>query len=67
MIKIELNGETHQVPTSQSLAQFLEQLELPDSLFAVAINREIVPRSQWPNRLLQTADHIEIVQAVGGG
>ncbi len=34
---------------------------------AVEVNREIVPKSEHARREIRDGDHIEIVQALGGG
>jgi sulfur carrier protein len=34
---------------------------------AVAVNREVVPRSAFPARRLVPGDRVEILEAVGGG
>jgi sulfur carrier protein len=42
-------------------------LSLAGKAVAVAINREIVPRSAWSQRQLQPADRVDGVRAIGGG
>lgn len=34
---------------------------------AVAINGQIVPRSEWPDRVLSPDDRVEVLHAIGGG
>jgi sulfur carrier protein len=34
---------------------------------AVAVNDEVVPRTQWPSRRLKPGDTVEIVRATQGG
>jgi len=38
----------------------------PDRV-AIELNREIVPREQWPETPLHDGDRLEIVHFVGGG
>jgi sulfur carrier protein len=38
----------------------------PDRV-AAELNREIVPRSDWPHTQLSDGDRLEIVHFVGGG
>jgi sulfur carrier protein len=40
---------------------------LPKQGLAVAVNREVVPRGQWPLRILCAGDKVDIVRAIGGG
>ncbi|MRW91759.1 sulfur carrier protein ThiS [Duganella sp. FT80W] len=67
MIEIELNGAPHRVPARQSLDQLIAALELSGQALALAVNRQVVPRQQWPERLLQARDKVDIVRAIGGG
>ncbi len=34
---------------------------------AVAVDAEVVPRSQWEHRRLREGDHVEVVTAIQGG
>ncbi|MES2162111.1 MAG: sulfur carrier protein ThiS [Pseudomonadota bacterium] len=67
MIDIELNGAPYQVPPRQTLAQLIEALSLTGQALALAVNRAVVPRQQWPQRELQPQDQVDIVRAIGGG
>jgi sulfur carrier protein len=66
-MKIVLNGESREVPATTSLAQLLEQSGYGARRVAVEVNRQIVPRSRHAAHGLAEGDHIEIVQAIGGG
>ena len=66
-IAIELNGAPHQVPPQQTLDQLVEALSLGGQTLALAVNRAVVPRQQWPQRELQPRDQVDIVRAIGGG
>ncbi|HEX2604093.1 MAG TPA: sulfur carrier protein ThiS [Oxalicibacterium sp.] len=65
--EIELNGAPHQVPDGHKVEDLIDALALTGKAVAVAINREIVPRSAWPQRQLQPADRVDVVRAIGGG
>ncbi|MET0266040.1 MAG: sulfur carrier protein ThiS [Duganella sp.] len=67
MIEIELNGAPHQVPARQTLAELVDALALGGQALALAVNRSVVPRQQWPQRALQARDKVDIVRAIGGG
>ncbi|SHN42784.1 sulfur carrier protein ThiS [Duganella sacchari] len=67
MIEIELNGAPHLVPAQHSLHQLIDALNLTGQALALAVNRNVVPRQQWPERLLQAQDKVDIVRAIGGG
>ncbi|MGM0594452.1 MAG: sulfur carrier protein ThiS [Pseudomonadota bacterium] len=66
-MNILLNGEARQVPDNCSAAQLVEQLELTGKRIAMEVNREIVPRSDYPHHTLSEGDKVEIVHAIGGG
>jgi sulfur carrier protein len=67
MIEIELNGAPHKVPPQQTLDQLIEALALHGQALALAVNRSVVPRQQWRERVLQEQDKVDIVRAIGGG
>ncbi|MFN3788669.1 sulfur carrier protein ThiS [Massilia sp.] len=67
MLEVELNGAPYQVPAGVSLLDLAGQLGLAEQAVAVAVNREVVPRQQWPQRRLQARDKVDIVRAIGGG
>jgi sulfur carrier protein len=67
MIEIELNGAPHSVPAQHTLHQLVDALALNGQALALAVNRNVVPRQQWPERVLQAQDKVDIVRAIGGG
>ncbi len=67
MVEIELNGSPYLVASGVSLHELAGQLGLGGQAVAVAVNREVVPRPQWPQRNLQARDRVDIVRAIGGG
>jgi sulfur carrier protein len=66
-MEIELNGAAHPIAANQNVQQLVDELQLAGKALAVAINREVVPRSQWVERVLQPSDRVDIVRAIGGG
>jgi thiazole synthase len=66
-VRIQLNGELHQIPEAFNIRQLLEHLELPTELVAVERNKSVVPKSQWEAIALAAEDQIEVVHFVGGG
>ena len=67
MITITLNGELYQIEAEQTLTSLVASLNLSGQAIAVAVNRQIIPRSQWPIQLLQACDIVDVVRAIGGG
>lgn len=66
-IPIRLNGETREVAAGTSIAQLLQLAGFGERRVAVERNGEIVPRSQHATTEVASGDHLEIVQAIGGG
>jgi sulfur carrier protein len=82
-MEIHLNGAPYQLIASQSVQALLTNFYaaqqvtsqttspaaavLPKQGLAVAVNREVVPRGQWPLRILCAGDKVDIVRAIGGG
>lgn len=64
---VSVNGDDQLVPADLSLAALVAQLGLAERRVAVAVNREVVPRSGFASRLLAAGDRVEILEAVGGG
>ena len=64
---IVVNGETTSIPEGATISDLLGQLDLGGRKVAVAINRDVVPRSCYAERVLDPGDRIEILEAVGGG
>ena len=62
-----MNGEAKEIEGNLTLAEFLELLGLELNGLAVAINTEIVRRSDYAATKISENDEIEIVRAVGGG
>ena len=67
MIDIEVNGEPKSVAIWTTLSELIEQLAVPNQAVALAVNRTVVPRQLWRQRVLLAQDKIEIVRAIGGG
>ena len=66
-MQVVVNGEPRTLEENASLDALLEQLGLAPRRVAVEVNRELVPRADYPATRLQEGDSIEIVTFVGGG
>ncbi|WP_423681510.1 sulfur carrier protein ThiS [Undibacterium sp. WLHG33] len=66
-MEIQLNGAPHQIRPAQLLADLIADLSLMDKAIAVAVNRQIIPRSCWADHALQAGDKVDVVRAIGGG
>ncbi len=65
-MNLVINGE-NQTSAAATLSTLVEHLGMKADRVAIELNREIVPREQWPQTELHDGDRLEIVQFVGGG
>ena len=61
-----LNGSPHSIKNNCSIEALIKNLEL-NGKYAIEINQNIIPRSQYNSTKINIGDKIEIVQAIGGG
>ncbi len=66
-LAILVNGEPLSVPEGCTVDRLLDLLDLGRRRLAVAVNRDVVPRSHFGRHELSAEDRIEILEAVGGG
>ena len=68
MIEVHINGQQRILSEGSTIRSLLEELGIADrDGTAVAVNMEVIPRGAHITTPLHAGDHIEIVQAVGGG
>ena len=66
-IKIEVNGDTKLLPPSD-LNSLLRNLKINDTAgLALAINSEVIPKSEWDKHQIKDGDKILLVSATQGG
>ena len=63
---IRVNGETQEF-VAESVEEMLERLSIESRGVAVAIDGEVVRRSEWTEKRIVDGNAIEIVTAVAGG
>ena len=66
-MNIIFNGRPRQIGRQTTLAELLQQLELPPQRVAVEVNLELVPRRLHADTILREGDSLEVVTLVGGG
>lgn len=67
MIDISLNGDRTSAEVATLQALLLARGYKLETAFACAINSTFVPRPQWPERMLENGDRIDIVTPITGG
>lgn len=67
MINITVNNKEHQFKTNLSLEEVLQHAQISANGIAVAINHEVVPKSEWATHQIQDKDAVLIIKATQGG
>lgn len=68
-MNILVNGDPVDVPLGATVADLVESVVPQRSPrgVAVAVNGEVVSRSQWEDASLSEDDRVEVLAAIGGG
>lgn len=68
-MKIRLNGEETEIRLNLNVYELLVALELDpaQSGIAVAVDREVIPKTEWQETELCENSDVEIIRAVQGG
>ncbi len=69
MPRVIVNGEPKELERELTVMELLERINVKyrEVGLAVAVNEEVVPKSEYSTRKLREGDRVEIVQLVGGG
>jgi len=67
LVNLLVNGDPRSVPLDCTVAALIDALGLQTRRIAIAVNREVVPRSAFATHQLAADDRVEILEAVGGG
>ena len=62
-----VNGKPMDLPDGLTIEALLAHLRVPREFTAVALNREVTPRSRYGETVLRAGDRVEIVRPMGGG
>jgi sulfur carrier protein len=67
LVRITVNGQSMDVAEGTSVDALLRELAVARQFTAVAVNREITPKSAYVTTTLSAGDRVEIVKPMGGG
>ena len=67
MINIKVNNTIHQFQAASSLATILNELEIVTNGIAVAVNQNIITKTNWSTQALNEGDEVLIIKATQGG
>ena len=65
-MKIKVNNKEI-VTGASNLLKLSQELELPQTGIAVAVNNRMLPRTEWEQFVLHENDELVIIKAVCGG
>lgn len=66
-MQIRLNGDLLQLAGPCSLEDLLIAQDQLKAGIAVALNQQVIPRSQWANIFLSDHDDVDLFRAIAGG
>ena len=67
LMRITVNGKEHEIAEGTSVEALLAHLGVKREYTAVAVNREVTPKSAYSATRLNAGDKVEIVRPMGGG
>ena len=65
-MRVIVNGELREI-ASRNVDALLGELEYEGTHFAIALNFDVLPRSQWAQTPIKNGDEIEIITPRQGG
>lgn len=66
-MNVNVNEQKLELPEDSSVEQLLLLIDSPLKGSAVAVNQQIINRSQWSEYKLNSGDKISLFQAIAGG
>ena len=66
-MKVLANNKEVEIVPSSTLDQLAVSLQIPERGVAVAVNNQMIPRTEWSKHILQENDHVVIIKAACGG
>jgi sulfur carrier protein len=66
-VSVLLNGERRELAAGTTVAQLVAGLDAPERGTAVALDAEVVPRSQWASTVVPDGAQVEVLTAIQGG
>jgi sulfur carrier protein len=66
-MRITVNGQPMEIADGLSVDALLAHLGVKREYTAVALNREVTPKSAYAATLIREGDRLEIVRPMGGG
>ena len=66
-MKVQVNNKEVEIIPHSTITQLTAQLDLPAQGVAIAVNNQMIPRTDWDQFSLQENDKLVIIKAACGG
>ena len=66
-MNVLINGQQKNIDNNLTVEQLVIDLGYKEKRFALEINGEVIPKSEYSNKIIFENDRLEIISAVGGG
>jgi sulfur carrier protein len=67
-MEVLVNNKLYEMQQGITIAALLQFIQLTsDKGIAVAINSQVIPKTNWQQQVLQSADNVTIIRATQGG
>jgi thiamine biosynthesis protein ThiS len=67
MITVFINGKARQINPLITIGSLVDGYKLPRNGVLVEVNLTALHRTEWPDRVLNHGDRVEIIRVVAGG
>ena len=67
-MNVTVNKKPVELPVSAGITDLIQQLNLPSAQgIAIAVNQQVIPKSEWSTCILKDNDEILLIRATQGG
>ncbi len=67
MITVQVNQKEHKIAPATTVVNLIEQLKIQTNGIAIAINNQVVKKTDWSAQQLQQNDVVLIIKSTQGG
>jgi len=67
MITVKVNQKEHQIAPATTVSSLIEKLNVQTNGIAIAVNNQVVKKTDWSLQKLQQNDVILIIKSTQGG
>ena len=67
MMYIKVNNEPQEISNKTTLQKLVDDLKITTNGIAIAINNNVVKRTDWSSKILQQEDVVLIIKSTQGG